>query len=223
MKRHDRGPRAPAARGMNEISNSRPGDLRTVGSTTGRGRLTPAAQLKSMSGARKKSWEQDISLLVEDTSAQEEGDHMLRRSILSGGLAFMGTVSFTLAMVLPIFLWVPIVGPVSAWAISPLICSAVIAFVAFAASFPLWCSKRRAWLVPFIVSCIILVPALAVFYGFILEVVSSQTGSYSLLSFGGSGPVSLIPAYLFVISFSMMLAGSMAARKIRDPLQPSSK
>jgi hypothetical protein len=143
---------------------------------------------------------------------------MLREKMIYGGLAIIGTVFLALAAILPIPLWVPLVGPMSAWSISPLICNAIIAAVAFAASLPLWRARRRAWLAPLIAGCIILVPALAIFFDFISYIVSTNTELLSsLLSYGGSAPVSLIPAYLSAMSFSLLFTGALFARRMRDP------
>jgi hypothetical protein len=142
---------------------------------------------------------------------------MLRKKTIYGSLAIIGTASFALAMIVPIIRSLPFAGDVSVWRGSPLICCALIASVALAASLPLWCARRRAWLAPLLVSCIILVPAIAICYSFIANIVSPHPTSYSLLSFGAEYPVSLIPAYLSAMSFSLLFAGALIARRMRDP------
>jgi hypothetical protein len=141
---------------------------------------------------------------------------MVRKKMTYGGLASIGTASFALAMIFPVFLSVPFAGDVSVWSISPLICCAAIILVASAASFPLWCTRKRAWLAPLVVSCVVAVPALAVFSLFISDVVSAHTTSYwSILSYGAEYPLSLIPTYLSAVSFPMLLAGALVARTTR--------
>lgn len=142
---------------------------------------------------------------------------MLKKQLLYRGFAIIGTLFFVLAMALPVFLALPFVGTASVWTLSPLICSAAIAFVALAASFPLWCAKSRAWLVPFVVSFLILVLDIPCIISVVESLLNPNVPGNSFLSVGGSAPVSLIPIYSLTLSFSMMLAGALVARKMRNP------
>ncbi len=138
---------------------------------------------------------------------------MLKKRLIYGGLATIGTSLFALAMVFPIGYFL---SPISGWTISPLTCSAAIAFVALAASFPLWCGKRRAWLVPFIISFLILVldvPLLI--YGF--DSFIHPSSANWILYIVDSAPLYLIPICALAISFSMLLAGAIVARKLCYP------
>jgi hypothetical protein len=138
---------------------------------------------------------------------------MRTRRLLYGGFAIFGAVFFVLALVLPIFSFL---SRISVWSISPLISSAAIALVAFAASFPLWCRKRRAWLLPLIVSLLILVldiPLSMYGFGSFMNPNSSNWILYTV----DSAPLYLIPICTLTLSFVMILAGAMVARAMYNP------
>jgi len=154
-------------------------------------------------------------LLVEDTSVYEEGGNMLfKKRFIYGGLAIIGTVFFALAMIFPL---AEFFGTISAWTISPLICSAAIALIALAASFPLWCARRRAWLVPLIAGFLILlldIPSIILVFALLADHAVDFRWWFLIWS---STPVSLIPIYALTVSFSMLLAGAIVARKLCNP------
>jgi len=140
---------------------------------------------------------------------------MLKRQLRYGILAIIGTIFFAIAMLFPIAIIHFLFIIVSGWTISPAICCASIVLVALAASFPLWCTKNQAWLAPLIVSLIIFVLDALVFFVIFFDTLrwSNLTLSSLLVIRDGNDVYFFIPIYALAISFSMLLAGSIVARK----------
>ena len=139
---------------------------------------------------------------------------MLKKRLVYGGLAVIGTLFFSLAVIFPL---AEFFGPISAWTTSPPVCSAAIALVTIAASFPLWCARRRAWLVPLIASLLILlldIPSIILVFALLVD--NDVEFRWWFLDWGSTS-VSLIPIYALTVSFSMMLAGAIVARKLCNP------